>query len=296
MVKASIITVVYNGAATITDTIQSVLRQDYENIEYIVIDGNSTDRTVDIVRSYGSAISRFVSEEDRGIYHAMNKGIRLATGEIVAVLNSDDVYVSSSVVRDMVETMEAEGTDAAYGDKVYVRPSNVHRIVRYWKPGPYRKGAFNFGWMPPHQTFFCRTSLFEKYGYYNLDYTLGADFELLLRFIEKYRIRISYIPKIMVCMRTGGQAGVIGGILKSNRETMNVFRDNGLPSPPPLMLCARKLIYKLSQTLKRPPKGALPGGPFAFARRDCSCNSDRQLAPTDDATASPPAPRDACQQ
>jgi glycosyltransferase len=250
--KVSIITVCLNSAETIEDTIRSVIIQDYKDIEYIVVDGASTDGTQQILQKYRSRISKCISEPDKGIYDAMNKGIRLAAGEIVGFLSADDVYAYDKVTSEVVALLTADHLDAVYGDLAYVDCKDAGKVVRYWQAGRYRPNAFYHGWVPPHPTFFCRKGLFERYGGFNTKYKTAADFELMLRFIEKHRITLGYIPKILVRMRTGGRANTIRGVIEGNREIIDAFRANGLRLP--LQFFWRKPSLKFAQLLKRPAK------------------------------------------
>ena len=167
--KVSIITITYNSAATVEDTIRSVLSQDYPFVEYIIVDGASRDATLDIVHRYSDKIARIISEPDKGIYDAMNKGVLAATGDVVGILNSDDFYADSSVISDIVKTMNQEHSDACYADLVYVDKDDTNRVVRTWKSGSYTPGFFLRGWMPPHPTFFVKRSKYEQFGLYSLE-------------------------------------------------------------------------------------------------------------------------------
>ncbi len=247
--KVSIATVCYNSVDTIVDTLQSVLLQDYADAEHIVIDGGSTDGTVDIVSKYNGCIAEFVSEPDEGIYDAMNKGARLATGDIIGFLNADDIYADTRVLYDVAATMETTELDAVYGDLVYVRRDDPARVTRYWKAGEYLPGSFRLGWVPPHPTFFCRRKLFEQHGYFNPLYRIAGDFELMLRLIEKNRIRVGYIQRPLVRMRVGGRANTIRGMLRGNREILHAFAANGLRPSPGFFL--RKPLAKLGQFTRR---------------------------------------------
>ncbi len=250
--KVSIITVCLNSAGTITDAITSVLAQDYKNIEYIVVDGGSTDGTQDVVGRYNGRIRKFISEPDDGIYDAMNKGIAIARGEFVGFLNADDVYAHKKVISKVVAQLTAKDFGAVYGDVVYVDGRNTNKVVRYWHAGEYKQKAFSHGWVPPHPTFFCRKCLYERYGSFNTKYKIAADFELMLRFIEKHRITLGYIPKILVRMRPGGRANTIRGVIEGNKEIIDAFRANGLRLP--LQFFWRKPFLKFAQLLKRPAK------------------------------------------
>jgi glycosyltransferase involved in cell wall biosynthesis len=248
--KVSIITVCFNIADTIEDTIKSVLSQDYESIEYIVVDGGSTDGTLDITDRYKNNIAKLISEPDNGIYDAMNKGLSSSTGDIVATLNGDDVYAEKTTVSRMVEFIQQTSVDAAYGDLVYFNRNDPGHVKRYWRPGPYRKGAFCRGWVIPHPTFFCRKEIYEKFGYFNDTLQIAADFELMLRLIEKHRIKIGYLPEVIVKMRTGGRANVLRGIIQGNKEILKSFRINGIRLSPWFFIC--KPITKISQLFARP--------------------------------------------
>ena len=165
--KVSIITIAYNSADTIEDTIKSVLEQDYPNIEYIIVDGQSSDQTLEIIHKYQDRIASVLSESDKGIYDAMNKGVALSSGDIIGILNSDDIYASPTVVAQVVDHMEKTGAEGLYADLVYVDRERTDEIKRYWKSGTYSKGAFKKGWMPPHPTFFVKKSCYQYYGNYN---------------------------------------------------------------------------------------------------------------------------------
>ena len=233
----SVITVCFNAALTIRDTIESVLSQNYPYIEYIVVDGKSTDGTVDIIKSYGERISKFISEPDRGIYDAMNKGINLAEGDIVAILNADDFYVSSDVISKVVEEFKRNQADVVYGDIVIVDSEDTDKIVRYWKSGKYRPGAFKWGWHPPHPAFFVRTEIYKKYGVFDLEFQVAADFEIMARFMERYKVRWSYIPEVLVKMRAGGKSTKsLRNIAIANWECYKALKKNGIDVSPIFMV------------------------------------------------------------
>ena len=248
--RVSIVTVCFNAATTIQNTVQSVRVQTYGCLEHIVVDGGSTDGTQDLVAKHNGRISKFVSEPDEGIYDAMNKGIRMADGEFVAFLNADDMYADERVISDVVAAAEAGDVDAVYGDLLYVRREDTRRVVRYWKAGEYLPGAFRLGWVPPHPTFFCRRSVYEKFGAFDVNYRLAGDFELMLRFLEKNRIRVAYIPRPLVRMRVGGRANTVRGVLRGNREILRAFAANGLKPAPGFFW--RKPLLKVGQFLRRP--------------------------------------------
>jgi glycosyltransferase involved in cell wall biosynthesis len=247
-VTISIITVVYNGENTIRDTIESVLSQDLPNLEYIIIDGKSSDSTVDIIKSYGNQITRFLSEQDGGIYDAMNKGIRLATGDIIGILNSDDLYANNQILSEVAQKFNCNTIDAVYGDLVYVDGNDLGRIRRNWKAGEYQEGLFLWGWMPPHPTFFIRKEWYEKHGDYRLDLGSAADYELMLRMIHKHKANPSYIPEVMVRMRVGGISNSkLKNRIDANKMDRKAWAVNGLvPYPVTLLL---KPVRKLFQFL-----------------------------------------------
>ena len=248
--RVSIVTVCLNSGGTIEDAINSVLGQDYRDIEYIVVDGGSTDSTLDIIKRYKNNIAKVISEPDNGVYDAMNKGIKSSTGDIIAILNSDDVYAEHTIVSRVVEFIQSNSLDAAYGDLVYIDKNSNDHITRFWKPGEYKKGAFSYGWVLPHPTFFCRKNIFEKFGYFNDKLQIAADFELMLRFVEKHHIKIGYLPKVIVKMRKGGKANVLRGIIRGNLEIIRSFRRNSVHLSPLFFLY--RPITKILQLFARP--------------------------------------------
>lgn len=202
--KISIITATYNSSATIRDCIRSINQQTYDDIEQIIIDGSSTDNTVNIIKSLPNRVKQIISEPDKGIYDAMNKGIALATGEIIGILNSDDFYMDNSVISDIIYIFRNKNVDAVYADLDIVDKNNLNRIKRKSRSGLYKENAFKWGWMPPHPTFFVKKKIYEKYGHFNIAFKTSADYELMLRFIHKYKIKLAYLPRVIVKMRSGG--------------------------------------------------------------------------------------------
>lgn len=250
--RVSIITVCFNNAVTIRDTIESVASQTYQDIEYIVIDGASQDETVAVVREYSDTVTHLVSERDEGIYDAMNKGIRLATGGVVGMINADDFYASSSVIERVVEAFSQDQVGACFGDLCYVDPENTHRIVRYWKAGQYRKGAFSRGWCPPHPTFFVRRQVYGEFGAFDKRYAIAADFEFMMRVMERGAVKTAYIPEVLVNMRLGGTTNrSIANIVRQNREILMALREHGVPANP-LNFIANKVVSRGRQFLIRP--------------------------------------------
>ncbi|MGX7689422.1 glycosyltransferase family 2 protein [Flectobacillus roseus] len=201
--KITIITVSFNSEATIKQTIDSVLAQDYPNVEYIVVDGASKDGTVDILKSYGDRI-KYISEKDKGIYDALNKGLKLATGDVVGTIGSDDFLPNSSVLGHVAEAFIQTGKDVIYGDLQYINPDNDEKIVRYWSSGEYKVENWLKGWMPPHLSCYIKREAFVKYGNYITDFTCSGDYELMLRMMYKHRLSAGYIPEVLMTMRNGG--------------------------------------------------------------------------------------------
>lgn len=250
--KISLITVTYNSAKTLRDTIESVLSQTYPDIEYIVIDGSSTDNTMEIVRAYEPKFGgkmKWISEKDCGIYDAMNKGIKLATGDVIGILNSDDFFTAPDVIEKIAKGFD-EDTDAVYGDIHFVNPDNLQRCVRYYSSKIFKRSLMKMGFMPAHPSFYCRKSCFEKYGYYKTDYKIAADFDLLLRFIYVNRIGIKYLPLDVVTMRLGG-ASTDGW--KSRVTTMNEhlrsFKENGVKTN--RFWLSLRYFYKATEYIRR---------------------------------------------
>jgi len=213
--RISIITVVRNNRNMIEDCIQSVIGQTCTDIEYIVIDGASTDGTLDIIDGYKDRISRIVSEKDKGHIFAMNKGLGLASGDVVGFLHSDDFYADNTVIEKIANSFKNNDTDSLYGDLVYVTKNNPDRIVRYWRGRDYDVKSLRWGWMPAHPTFFVRKNIYEKYGYFNTDFKISTDYENMLRFLYRYKISAQYLPETIVKMRFGGV---------SNRSVKNIIR------------------------------------------------------------------------
>lgn len=212
--KISIITAVYNGVKTIESCIKSILTQSYKNIEHIIIDGGSTDGTLEVIKTYTNKVAKVVSEPDRGIYEALNKGIRISSGDVIGLLHSDDFYAHGKVIEKVADVFMKYNVDSCYGDLQYVDKNDDSKVIRYWKSSKYRCGKFKYGWMPPHPTFFVKREIYEKYGNFNTDFRIAADYELMLRFLEKHKISTHYIPEVLIKMRLGGT---------SNKSLRNMF-------------------------------------------------------------------------
>jgi glycosyltransferase involved in cell wall biosynthesis len=241
----------FNSVETIRDTIKSIISQDYENIEYILIDAGSTDGTLDIIKEYEGYINYFSSEEDDGLYDGMNKGISVASGEVVGILNSDDFYPNSYIVSNVARTFEKRNCDAVYGDLVYVKFYDTDKIVRYWQSGNYSVKKIKNGWMLPHPTFFVKREMYEKYGYYNTELKSAADYEMILKLLYKQNINVFYIPMILVKMRMGGKSNAsILNRIRANKEDGLAWTENQLYKP--LFIRIKKPLQKIKQFFLKP--------------------------------------------
>lgn len=226
--KISIITVSFNSASTIEDTLKSVISQDYKNIEYIIIDGGSTDGTLEIINQYKKNIKTIVSDPDKGIYDAMNKGIELSNGDVVGILNSDDIYENNKVL-SLVNDAFTNDIDAVYGDIEYVDRLNLTKRLRLWKAGEFKINSFKWGWMPPHPGFFIKKSKYNEFGTYQLDLGSSADYELMLRMIVKHEIKLKYFPEIVTKMRMGGVSNKsVKNRLQANKNDRLAWKVNDL--------------------------------------------------------------------
>lgn len=250
--KISIITVCFNSEKTILDTINSVSSQIYDDIEYIIVDGNSSDLTVQIINSNFNRVSKFVSETDCGIYDAMNKGIGLATGDVIGFLNSDDIFFDSMVIKIIAETfLRIPELDAVYGDLLMVSPKNLNTIIRYWRPGVYRVGMCKKGWIPPHPTFYVKRSKLLSAEGFDLRYRLQSDVDLMLRLFEIMRISSLYLPQILIKQRFGGATtGHPLNIIRGNIEALLSYRRNNLGSG--IGFIFYKIFSRFNQFLRRP--------------------------------------------
>jgi glycosyltransferase involved in cell wall biosynthesis len=252
MPKISIITVCYNSANTIGHTLNSVREQTYSNVEYIVIDGGSRDSTMKVLAAEGSHVNKVVSESDRGIYDAMNKGIALATGDIIGFINADDFYSSPDVLSTVAAAFESSGADSCYGDLCYVQKNDVSRIIRYWQSDRFKPGMFEKGWCPPHPTFFVRSNVYQHFGGFNLGYKIAADVELMARFLVSGRITSHYIPHVLVHMRLGGTTNRnLGNVIRQNLEIRRGLLSHGLQFTWARFLW-NKVLSRVSQFIRRP--------------------------------------------
>lgn len=245
--SVSIITACLNSAATIGQTLAAVASQHSVALEHLVVDGGSTDDTLKVVSAFAH-VRRILQGPDRGMYDAMNKGIAVATGEIIGFLNADDLYAGPDVLAKVVRRFEDPAVDACYGDLVYVKPDNVQHVVRHWRAGEFKISKLYWGWMPPHPTFFVRQGIYQRYGGFNLSLGTSADYELMFRFLLKHRIRMVYLPDILVRMRSGGASNAsFKARLIANRNDRKAWALNGIrPLPWTLVM---KPLRKITQFL-----------------------------------------------
>jgi glycosyltransferase involved in cell wall biosynthesis len=246
MQKISIITVCYNSASTIEATLKSVILQDYDNIEYIVVDGHSTDGTLEIINQYQDKISTLISEKDEGIYFAINKGIALATGDVIAILHADDFYADEQVISKVMNIFQNQSVDTVYGDLQYVSRNQPFKIIRNWKAGMFDIDLFLKGWMPPHPSFFVKRDCYTRYGSFNTSLKSSADYELMLRLLYKEKCSAAYINEVLVKMRVGGQSNKsLINRIQANLEDKKAWKLNGID--PNLLTFIRKPLSKLKQ-------------------------------------------------
>jgi glycosyltransferase involved in cell wall biosynthesis len=248
--KLSIVTVCLNSARTIGNTLDSVNSQTCPDIEHIVVDGGSTDGTQDLVRKRGLRVATMLSEPDRGIYDAMNKGAALATGDVVGFLNADDVFAGPQAAASIARAFSS-GIEACYGDVVYVSASDPSRVIRHWRSGEYRAGLCAKGWAPPHPTLYVKRGVFERHGGFDDRLRVAADFEFALRLLDVVGIRVRYIPEVLVRMRAGGVSnGSVKGVLRGHRDMAAALRKHGLPAG--WGWSAGRLASRLPQFVSRP--------------------------------------------
>lgn len=246
--KVSIITVTYNSAATLQDTLESVKRQDYPNIEHILVDGASKDGTVNIIRSYPH-VAKYVSEKDKGLYDAINKGILMSTGDVIGILNSDDFFPHEKIISNMVKVFQEQNVDAVFGDIAFVRPENLRRVVRHYSSAKFHPRKFAYGYMPAHPSFYVRREFYEQYGLYKLDYKIAADYELLMRFMHSNHLKYAYNPEVMVYMRTGGVSNKnVLSRYTLNKEIIRACKENGVKTN--MFIVSLKYFFKVFEYVK----------------------------------------------
>ncbi len=248
--KISIITATYNSSKTLRDTIESVLNQTHNDIEYIIVDGLSKDNTIDIVKEYEPKFNgrmRWISEKDKGLYDAMNKGIKMASGDVIGILNSDDLLMDKFVIQDIANVFDRE-VDAIFSNLYFVKQDDISEVVRIWKGSPYK--SFTKGWHPAHPTFYVRKEVYEKYGIFDTTFDVSADFELMLRLIEKNKIRTKYLDRFTIRMRMGGEStGSITNIIKGNKNIYRAFEKNDIKVSP--LYSFYRLTPKVIDLIKR---------------------------------------------
>jgi len=246
--KISIITAAFNSARTVKDCLESVSAQSYPDIEHILIDGGSSDGTLEIARKHSASL-RILSEKDKGIYDALNKGIKMAGGDIVGILNSDDFYAYKEALGDVVNLFNSSAAETCYGDLCYVSRENAGKIIRYWKSGDFKRESFKTGWMPPHPAFFARAEVYRKFGLFDISYRISADYELMSRFLFKNSVSSAYLPKVLVKMRLGGESNKsLGKITLKMREDYRIMREHGLGGVGTLFM---KSFRKIPQFVSR---------------------------------------------
>ena len=248
--KISLITVCFNSEKTISKTLESALDQTYNLYEHLIIDAKSTDKTLSIIKAYPKC--KIISEFDNGIYDAMNKGIKIARGEIIGFLNSDDFFASNDVLSKVNGLFEQNSLlDACYADLIYVDRFNINKNIRYWKSNKFIPGSFSKGWSPPHPTFFARRSLYERFGNFNLKYKLASDNDIMMRFMELNKNNVQYVPEVWVKMRLGGATNKsFKNMILQNLEILDSLKKNGLPSNP-LIFFINKSLMRLKQIIKK---------------------------------------------
>ncbi len=264
--KISIITAVYNNKEHIESCINSITSQTYKDIEYIIIDGGSTDGTVETIKNYIPPAGRqelktflpvvkvknlnIISEKDNGIYDALNKGIKLATGDVIGLLHSDDLFYDEKVLEKIADLFKEKEVDSVYSDLVYVYKDNPDKVLRYWKAGEFNYSLLNRGWMPPHPTIFIKKKIYDESGGFNSSYKISSDYELVLRLLGKHKISTAYLPEVTIKMRAGGKSNKsIGNIYQKSSEDYRALKQNGFSFPAYTLFM--KNLRKLPQFLKR---------------------------------------------
>ena len=243
--KFSIITVCYNSSKTIIDTIKSVNNQTYKNIEHIFIDGLSSDNTLEIIKRNSKRDNLIISEKDNGLYDAINKGIKNASGDVVGILHSDDLFPSTDIILDLATIFQEENLDVIYGDLQYVNKKNSNKIVRFWKSCKFSPKLLRKGWMPPHPTLFLKTNIYEKHGFFDLTYKISADYDFMLRVFKDSEIKFGYLPKVITKMRTGGASNrSLKNIFIKSKEDYRAIKSNNIGN---FITLLKKNISKLKQ-------------------------------------------------
>jgi len=248
-VKISIVTAAFNCASVVADCLASVAGQSHADLQHVVIDGASTDGTLDVLQAHRDAIAVLVSEPDGGIYDALNKGIARTSGEVVGLLHADDIYADNEVLARVAEAFANPEVDAVYGDLVYVSKSDPNRVIRVWRAGAFSPMRLRWGWMPPHPTLFLRRSLYERFGVFNTRYRIAADYDLMLRMLSQLSGKVVYLPEVLVRMRMGGVSNrSLSNIVRKSWEDYQALRANQIGG---LEALAWKNLSKLPQFFRR---------------------------------------------
>lgn len=243
--RISIVTICFNSLASIEETFKSIQCQSYENIEYIVIDGNSSDGTVGIIKAYSTIITKWVSEKDQGLYDALNKGILMATGDVIGFLHSDDVFFNSDTISNISEAFNSKKFDGVYGDLMYVKRDNVYKTIRYWKSQSFTPSLLKKGWMPAHPTLFLKKEVYEKHGLFDLTYEISADYEFMLRIFKNFELKFGYLPVILTKMRIGGASNrSLKNIIKKTKEDYRAIKSHDIGN---ILTLLFKNITKIKQ-------------------------------------------------
>lgn len=245
--KISIITATFNSENSLKATLNSLFNQDYNNIESIIIDGNSTDSTLGIVERFHNKSKniKLISEPDDGIYDALNKGLALATGDLIGFVHSDDLLASSEVISELVSEIQNENLDGVYGDLQYVDKENTNKIIRFWKSCEFKPNLLREGWMPPHPTLFLKKEVYEKYGLFDLSFNISADYDFMLRVLNDSELKFGYLPKVITKMRVGGTSNrSLENIIKKTREDYRAIKINKIGN---FLTLIRKNTSKLKQ-------------------------------------------------
>lgn len=250
--KFSIITATYNSESSVKDAVNSILSQDYNNFELIIIDGASKDKTVEFIKDItvdSKVPVKIISEPDKGIYDALNKGIKNSTGDVIAFLHADDVYASSNVLKSVAAKFEESSVDSVYGDLEYVSKENTEKTIRFWKSGSFTHSKLKLGWMPPHPSFFVKKSVYDQFGLFDLSFKIAADYDFMMRILFKEKISTAYLPEVLVKMRVGGESNKsVSNIVRKSKEDLRAMKQNGLGGVPALF---SKNIRKVPQFFTR---------------------------------------------
>lgn len=247
--KVSIITATYNSSKTVIDTLQSLNQQTYDDIEYIIVDGGSTDNTLSVIKAHCSRVSTIISEPDNGIYDALNKGIKASTGDIIGFLHSDDLFAYPYAVSDLVSTLTREQTDAVYADLEYVSKEDTAKVIRKWTSGAFHQKKILAGWMPPHPTFFMKRALYQQLGMFDLNLKIAADYDSILRYLWSNDVSASYLPKVVTKMRVGGASNrSLKNIIEKTKEDIQALKNNRLFWPTAVLM---KNVSKIPQFFMR---------------------------------------------